>query len=291
MFFRRRARRVSKSNRTKTTRNRTPRIESLEDRSLLAVMADVVFLVDQSASTTNIIEQWLSESVVQPDGLHNALVAGGIDVRYGLVGFGAGGELGVTAKFARSYVVDGGTYSSGTDHVADIKTAINNLGTVGAVEDGWDAIEAAIAEYPFRDGAVSMLVHVQNGSGRIDFNTTLVRDGVLRALESKNVVFNSNIAGGQPDLSGNTKLFPIDRYATSTNDFANRRVIGVEADSADGVHDGQHNYYLFDTSLGQFVTAKPQTTTSNALQVSFDGSNTGATGMVATGKSGLMLAA
>jgi hypothetical protein len=67
-------------------------------------------------------------------------------------------------------------------------------------------------------------------------------------------------------------------------------VLGVEADAADNSADGQHDYYLTETGTTQTVApeATKPATQADALQVSFNGSNTGASGMVASGKSVLI---
>ena len=49
----------------------------------------------------------------------------------------------------------------------------------GGKEDGWDAIEHVTAEYDFREGAVPVIVILQNEEGRIPLNDTQTRDGVF----------------------------------------------------------------------------------------------------------------
>src|SRR5690606_22965238 len=62
------------------------RFEFLEDRRVLAVMADIVFLVDESGSDQDTQTQnWLATVV---DDLATTLDNADIDARYGLVGFG-----------------------------------------------------------------------------------------------------------------------------------------------------------------------------------------------------------
>src|SRR3989304_3734301 len=84
---------------------------------------------------------------------------------------------------------------NGADHLADMQAAIAYLeGTGGDGEDGWDAIDHAVAEYDFRPGAVPVFVLVQNDQGRIagsgfdGVNNTLIHDGILAALKSKNAL-------------------------------------------------------------------------------------------------------
>src|SRR5438045_173860 len=58
--------------------------EILEDRRVLSATADIVFLVDESASVSDGIRSWLSANIAQFDA---TLRNNGIDVRYGLVGY------------------------------------------------------------------------------------------------------------------------------------------------------------------------------------------------------------
>jgi hypothetical protein len=146
-------------------RARSLNLELLEDRRVLTTMADVVFLADESGSSGDTIKNWLSANIDQFDA---TLRSSDIDVRYGLVGYGQ------IPRFAHSHLVDTNTsktsferlWSEG-DNLADIKAAIPTLDTFGANgEDGWDAIDHAIAEYDFRPGAVPVFVLVQFGEGR-----------------------------------------------------------------------------------------------------------------------------
>jgi hypothetical protein len=76
------------------------------------------------------------------------------------------------------------------------------------------------------------------------------------------------------------RLFDLSHYGLHTD----LRILGVEADAVDAYFDGQHDYHSVDdgTTPG---TQQESATTAEALQVSFSGSNTGATGMVGSGKS------
>jgi hypothetical protein len=283
-WFRRTLQTTEYAKKTPSYRARKLRLEPLEDRSMLTVIADIVFLYDESISGfQDNLKSWLSNLVAGTNGLHAALDNSGIDVRYGLVGYS-----GSPRSDPHSFVVGDDTSNSvfqrvwsETDHVDDINAAIALLeGNGGDAEDGWDAVEHAIAEYPFRNGAVPVLVHLQRGSARVmnNNNQFLVRDAVLAALESKNVLVNSMTVAQE---GVETPIFELSPYVTGG--LTDRWVLGVEADVADGVRDGLHDYYFIDTTDGTNAT-KP-TTISNALQITFNGSNTGATGMVGSGKS------
>ena len=138
-----------------------------------------------------------------------------------------------------------------------------------------DGIEHAIAEYEFRDGAVPVFVLVQNEEARTPLNRTLTRDGILSALESKNVLLNTLTVGrnreGQDGLAifdETLPIFDLAPYEIAFGDFDNVRILGVEADSADQLIDGQHTFYGFDTAANSVPGTLPSTA-SDALQVSF----------------------
>jgi hypothetical protein len=252
--------------------------------------ANIVFLADESASglvgdpPVALMQTWLREMI---DDLDASLTANGVNARYGLVGFG---ELG---RFAHSQLVDPDTSKSNNARLfgtaANLETAFNNLEVTGSNEDGWDAIDHAIAEYDFDDGSVPVFVLVQNDEGRFNLNATLTHDGVLAALRSKNVILNTFAVGQSTgtDPSGAPNewapLFDLSPYGLHPD----LRILGVETDSADASPDGQHDYHSVDdgTTTG---TQLETSTTAQALQLSFNGSNTGATGMVGSGKSVLI---
>ncbi len=152
---------------------------------MLAAMADFLFLVDESGTEQDTHTQdWLATVV---DDLHAALAATDINARYGLIGFGEGlPPLGNDARFAHTQLLGPtGNKEDWTTSETEFASAINNdLAELGAgpSEDGWDAVEHAIAEYDFREGAVPVIVLVQADQGRTILNDTLTRTGVLAAL-------------------------------------------------------------------------------------------------------------
>jgi hypothetical protein len=203
--------------------------EILEDKRMLA-SADIVFLVDESESETGSpTQEWLKSIV---DDLDASLrTARGIDVRFGLVGFG---EAFVPTRYAHSQVVDwspvGGKtvfqrlFSEG-NHVTDLQTAIDGLSEDGGYEDGWDAIDHALAEYSFRSGAVPIVVLVQNQEGRTDLNQSLTREGILAALQSKGVILNAMTIGSDVTATIPSPVFDLSKYGASST----IRVLGVES--------------------------------------------------------------
>jgi hypothetical protein len=254
-------------------------------------MADVVFVMDESYSgASNAMFEWVRDRIFSPAPapIEQALAAKGFtsdNVRYGLVGF-----AGINQGFAHSYIVNANPNPDNPDPLfgtaAQMDAAFENFNITGSGEDGWDAIEHVIAEYQFRDGAVPAVILLQNQEGRNVLNTTLTRYGVIDALESKNVVvdvlgYGSQALGGGYFPNTFAPMLNLTPYGGNQD----VRILGVEADIADGVADGQHDYVGFFEVIDGALTNNAGTTTAEALQVSFNGSNTGATGMVATGKS------
>ena len=260
--------------------HRNLRIEQLEDRHMLATMADIVFLYDESGSGQNEpTEQWLIDTVSTLETHFDPLGTGNdIDARYGLVGFGD------PDGFASSQVVNTSVPTDLFGDTTQLIAAIPSLDQQGKFEDGWDAIEHTIAEYDCREGAVPVLVLIQNQEGRNWVNTTLTHPRLLASLKSKNILLNTMTVGtGGSTLAA---VFELTTYEVQSGDFSNLRVLGVEADQADDIADGLHDIHAFNTS-GTLV-ANPPASESDALQISHKGSNTGATGMVGTGKSVLI---
>ena len=217
-------------------------------------------MIDESASGDNVnTKEWIGSIV---DDLDASLRGRGVDVRYGLVGIGDIDEG--LPRFAHSQLVDfnpapGKTaferlYSSG-NHLTDIQTAIAALDEDGGLEDGWDAIDHAIAEYDFRAGAVPVFVLVQNEEGRIELNNSLTRDGVLASLRSKGVILNAMTAGTGFQISNDPPVFDLSRYGLSSE----IRVLGVEADLSDGdfLPDGRHTYRWVDTDTINTIADVP----------------------------------
>ncbi len=166
--------------------SRKLRFEVCEDRRMLAAQTDIVFLYDESNSGSVQLEQWFQATVSSIEASF-APAEKDINVKYGLVGFGEG------ARFAHSQIVN--TSIASTNPVAlignasQLDSAIDDLSEEGGSEDGWDAIEHAIAEYSPRSGSVPIFVLVQNDEGREVLNQTLTHEGVLAALQSKKTRF------------------------------------------------------------------------------------------------------
>jgi hypothetical protein len=314
------------------------RFEHFESRRLLDGKVDIVFMVDESGSGANeSLQEWLSQLVAGVDGNNNGdrtetgdelslaekfanSTVGIDDVQYGVVGFGehvvmppndpidrfAHSQLTIADDDSSFFIdadpagPDGILGTSDDLSTADLHTIFSaNTAEQGGKEDGWDAIEHAIAEYEIRDDAVPVFVLLQGEEGRINLNESLTRRGIRDALASKNAILNvmtvgDNVLAGpnDPNFEEGEATFDWDAlidlgpYGMS----ADIRILGVEADDVDGVDDGQHSFHYVDiepTNSGG-VPETPTATQSNALQISYNGSNTGDSGLVATGKSVLI---
>ena len=134
-----------------------------------------------------------------------------IGARFGLVGFGERDDSNSPTyydddvdRFAHSQLVDGDLF---TDDVDQLIAGLGQLAHYGGEEDGWDAIDHAIAEYEFDDGAVPVFVLVQNEEARAPLNRTLTRDGIFAALRSKSVILNLMVVGDNLILPNGTAAF------------------------------------------------------------------------------------
>lgn len=257
--------------------NKKLKFESLENRDLLSVSADIVFLVDESPSlgggTLTPVEgeppitreyHWLADYA---ESLDNHLGQAGItDIRYGLIGFGLPNFETIRHTVAFSYGVIDENESTGVTQLDDkllfgdadalahtVQTTLGFFRPAGdssATEDGWDPIEHAVAEYNFREGASVIFVLIQDPDGDINpgreqvRNSSLTQPGVLSALQSVDAVLNVVV-----DV-------PFDSDMIDPGEL----VLGVDADDAkrspvDGVHEA-HIYnptaYL-DVDTGTYL--------------------------------------
>jgi hypothetical protein len=193
---------------------------------MLAQLADIVFLVDESGSDAPEFS-WIADVVNRLNGLDDYLAnpLRNIDARYGLVGFGDD-----FAEVGHSHLL-GGNKLFGT--AAELASVVTSLTNNGSAEAAWDAMEHTIAEYEFRPGAAVIFVvfrrddlnaNALNFDVRDKSGPELTRAGTLAALKSYNVTLNSVVE---------TTFDP--RMYTSGG-----IVLGVEADRLDWVEDGRH---------------------------------------------------
>ena len=158
--------------------------------------SDVVVIVDESGSMS--LEQaWLGTIIPQLDtAMQNQGLVGN---RFGLVGFGSSNQ-----PLGRSLDVGGANSEFGNS--AQFATATNSLLLNGSFEDGYSAIDFALNNYTFREGAAVNFILVtdedrDNGNSSLNFNNILARlkrnpqdnkdDILLNAVVNANFVNNS----------------------------------------------------------------------------------------------------
>lgn len=156
--------------------------------------SDVVVIIDESGSMR--YEQvWLGTIIPQLDtALQNQGIVGN---RFGLVGFGSSNQT-----LGRSLPVGGAKFGNS----AQFATATNSLLLNGGFEDGYSAIDFALNNYTFREGAAVNFILVtdedrDNGNSSLNFNNILARlkrnpqdnkdDILLNAIVNANFVNNS----------------------------------------------------------------------------------------------------
>ncbi|MBI1249378.1 tandem-95 repeat protein [bacterium] len=113
--------------------------------------ADILFVVDESTSMEG-EHAWLRQIVTQLD---NTLNQRGIENnRYGLIGFGSSYTEFQEESDVRFFTVGNGLFGN----AAEFQTAAEGLVTHGMTEDGYDAIERALAQYPLRENAARHII-------------------------------------------------------------------------------------------------------------------------------------
>ena len=156
--------------------------------------SDVVVIVDEYGSM-NYEQTWLGTVIPQLDtALQNQGIVGN---RFGLVGFGTSNQT-----LGRSLPVGGAKFGNS----AEFATATNSLLLNGSFEDGYSAIDFALNNYTFREGAAVNFILVtdedrDNGNSSLNFNNILARlkrnpqdnkdDILLTAIVDANFVNNS----------------------------------------------------------------------------------------------------
>ena len=156
--------------------------------------SDVVVIVDEYGSM-NYEQTWLGTVIPQLDtALQNQGIVGN---RFGLVGFGTSNQT-----LGRSLPVGGAKFGNS----AEFATATNSLLLNGSFEDGYSAIDFALNNYTFREGAAVNFILVtdedrDNGNSSLNFNNILARlkrnpqdnkdDILLNAVVNANFVNNS----------------------------------------------------------------------------------------------------
>lgn len=148
--------------------------------------ADVIVVVDESASMED-EHAFLADFI--PD-LESALRGVGIGIaegfggnQYGLVGFG--GDDDPIHLRGHSHLVGGSLFGTASEFV----TAAGTLQIVGSQEDGYDGIQFALDNYPFRSDAARLMVLVTD-EDRDEVNASLTQAGIQSALAASEVTLH-----------------------------------------------------------------------------------------------------
>lgn len=180
---------------------------------LAASFADFVFVVDESGSMSG-EHSWLNGMISDLDTTLKGVNVGG---RYGLVGYGGGGDT----NLGRTISVGGADFGSASDFAA----ATASLVTSGNLEDGYSALDFAFKNYNFASKAAVNIVLVTD-EDRDSGKPTLNYNGILNLFKGKKALLNAVVDHGFSDGSSTA--------------------LGVDADG---------NAYLADGS-GGFVKSK-----------------------------------
>jgi hypothetical protein len=115
--------------------------------------ADIILLVDESGSM-NTEHAWISGMVQSLDA---KLVAAGVgNNRYGVVGFGSAQHVGDPDQIPHKHTLSGADWGVAADITANMNPQFL---ASGGIEDGWAAIQYAIASYSFRpEAAVNFIL-------------------------------------------------------------------------------------------------------------------------------------
>jgi len=169
---------------------------------------DMIFVVDESGSMRG-EHEWLKDAVVTLD---KEFQAAGIGTttgsnRYGLVGFGMGGQN----DPPEFYRVGNGLFGS----ISDLVLALDNLDTTGSFEDGYAGLDEALYSYPFRPRASVNIVLVtdedrDNSDSSLNYNTILsdfqANSALLNLVANIKLVDSAGRAALGVDSEGNAYL-------------------------------------------------------------------------------------
>lgn len=149
-----------------------------------ASTADVIFVVDESGSMSG-EHAWIGSMVTALDTQLNG--AGVTGNQFALVGFGASSAHGVDGH---GHTVGSGSWGT----AAQLSAATSGLVTSGSTEDGWQAINYALANYTFRANAAVNVILITDENRDIRDNT-LNYAGMLSALQGKGALLNAVVSG------------------------------------------------------------------------------------------------
>lgn len=147
--------------------------------SWAANTADIIFVVDESGSMDT-EHDWIGDMVTDLD---SGLIAAGITGnRYGLVGFGGDGDP--VHLRGHAHLVGGDLFGT----AAELSTAAGTLVLTGWIEDGYDGINFALDNYPFRsDAAVNLVLITDEDRDDVGGDTYA---STLAALQSESALLN-----------------------------------------------------------------------------------------------------
>jgi hypothetical protein len=110
--------------------------------------ADIVLLVDESGSMDT-EHAWISGMIASLEA--QLVAAGATNNRYGVVGFGNANHVADPDQVPHQHSLNGADWGVAADITANMTPAFESF---GGIEDGWRAIQYAIANYTFRGDAV-----------------------------------------------------------------------------------------------------------------------------------------
>jgi len=146
------------------------------------IPADIVFMIDESGSMGG-----TQANVVNKIGdFTNALAAGGVNVQYGLIGYGQ------SANSGQPHLVSNLTNEAG------FITAMDTLVTSGGTEPGYDATIYGLNNITYRTNSVKNLILVTDEYSNGDINSLAAADA---ALTSANALWNGIINLSQNNFS------------------------------------------------------------------------------------------
>ncbi len=170
-----------------------------------APYVDIIVVMDESASMG--FAQTFSVGLIA--GLDSALMASGIGNdpavglnQFGLVGYGGGdrsffGDPNHETPHAHPLGASGGLFGT----AAEYATAAAGLVTDGAIEDGYQAIQYALANYPLRPDAEKFILLVTNEDRDVE-DASLSYTGILSALTAADVTLEGIVSANMRDGDG-----------------------------------------------------------------------------------------
>ncbi|NER39288.1 MAG: PEP-CTERM sorting domain-containing protein [Oscillatoria sp. SIO1A7] len=164
-----------------------------------ARFTDTIVVIDESGSMSG-EHDWIRGMI---NDLDVALQAAGVtNNQYGLVGYGGLSDN----LLGYSYNVGSGSSLFGS--ASDFASATNQLTASGGFEDGYQALNHALNEYTFREGAAVNLILVTDEDRDIhpDFNHLTYQTILDEFQEENNALLNAVLSYNFADGSGNQAL-------------------------------------------------------------------------------------